>query len=479
MVAHPFPRPPILMKIVILGAGQVGSSVAESLASEANEITIVDNEPGRLARLQERLDLRTVVGNAALPSVLKRAGMEDADMLIAVTQSDQANLCACRTAASLFKTPTKIARLRSADYARYPELLEPKNFAVDFSICPEQIVTDHIVKLMEFPQALQVLEFADGLVSLVAVRAFEGGSLVGRPVSDMRRHLPGLDARIAAIYRRDQPIVPEGSTLIEAGDEVFCLAATRDIRQVMGELRRSDRPTRRVLIGGGGNIGERLAVATQDRYQVKLIEFSEGRAKDLGARLGKTLVLIGEVADESLLCAEGIEDLDFYLGLTNDDENNILSALLAKRLGARRVLALINRRAYVDLIQADRIDIAISPAQVSIGSLLAHVRRGDVAAVHSLRRGAAEALELVVHGDPSNSKVIGRAVQQLDLPRGVTVGAIVRGNNPRLGGPDRRRVLIAHHDTVIEAEDHVILFLVNKDLVPKVERHFQVGFGFF
>jgi trk system potassium uptake protein TrkA len=467
------------MKIVILGAGQVGSSVAESLVSEANEITIVDSEPMRLARLQDRLDLRAVVGNAALPSVLGRAGLEDADLLIAVTQSDQTNLCACRTAASLFKTPTKIARLRSSDYARHPELLDAKNFAVDLSICPEQIVTDYIVNLVEFPEALQVLEFADGLVSLVAVRAFGGGPLVGHPVSDLRRHLPGLDARIAAIYRRDQPIVPEGDTLIEAGDEVFCLAATRDIRQVMSELRRRDRPTRRILIGGGGNIGERVALATQERYQVKLIEINEARAKDLGARLGDTLVLIGELADESLLCAEGIEDLDFFLALTNDDENNILSALLAKRLGARRVLALINRRAYVDLVQADRIDIAISPAQVSIGSLLAHVRRGDVAAVHSLRRGAAEALELVVHGDPNNSKVIGRAVQDLDLPRGVTVGAIVRGPSPRLGGPDRRQVLIAHHDTVIEAEDHVILFLVTKDLVPRVERYFQVGFGFF
>lgn len=467
------------MKIVILGAGQVGSSLAESLVSEANEITIVDSEPGRLARLQDRLDLRTVVGNAALPSVLERAGLEDADLLIAVTQSDQTNLCACRTAAALFKTPTKIARLRSPDYARHPELLEARNFAVDFSICPEQMVTDYIVKLIEFPEALQVLEFADGLVSLVAVRAFEGGPLVGHPVSDMRRHLPGLDARIAAIYRKDQPIVPQGDTLIEAGDEVFCLAAARDIRQVMSELRRRDRPTRRILIGGGGNIGERLAMATQDRYQVKVIECNEERAKDLGARLGRTLVLVGEAGDEALLCAEAIEDMDFYLALTNDDEINILSALLAKRLGARRVLALINRRAYVDLVQADRIDIAISPAQVSIGSLLAHVRRGDVAAVHSLRRGAAESLELVVHGDQTNSKVIGRRVGLLDLPRGVTVGAIVRGETPRVGGPDRRQVLIAHHDTVIEAEDHVILFLIRKDLVPRVERYFQVGIGFF
>jgi trk system potassium uptake protein TrkA len=467
------------MKIVILGAGQVGSSVAESLVSEDNEITVVDIDLPRLARLQDRLDLRIVVGNAALPAVLERAGMADAELLVAVTQSDQTNLCACRTAATLFNTPTKIARLRSADYGRYPHLLDAKNFAVDFSICPEQIVTDYIVKLLEFPEALQALEFADGLISLVAVRAFEGGPLVGHPVSDLRRQIPTLDARIAAIYRGDQPIIPDGDTLVEPGDEVFCLAATRDIRQVMSELRRRERPTRRILVAGGGNIGERLATATQGRFQIKIIEVNEERAKTLGAGLDRALVLIGDATDEQLLASEGIEDMDIFLALTNNDEDNILSALLAKDMGARRVLALINRRAYADLVQADRIDIAISPAQISIGSLLAHVRRGDVARVHSLRRGAAEAMELVVHGDSGTSKVIGRRIDTLDLPAGVTVGAIVRGPRPESGRADRREVIIAHHDRVIEAEDHIILFLINKSLVPKVERYFQVGLGFF
>ena len=276
------------MKIIILGAGQVGTSVAESLVSEANDITVVDTDIPRLARLADRLDLRVVVGNAALPSVLRQAGAEDADLLIAVTQSDQTNLCACRTAKTLFNTPTRIARLRSSDYAQYPELLEPKNFAVDFSICPEQIVTDYIVKLIEFPEALQVLEFADGLVSLIAVRAFEGGPMVGHPIADLRRHIPDVDTRVAAIYRKDQPIVPEGETLVEAGDEVFCLAATRDIRKVMSELRRMDNPSKHVMIVGGGNIGERLASATLGRYNVKMIEDNKARAKTLAGRAWPT-----------------------------------------------------------------------------------------------------------------------------------------------------------------------------------------------
>jgi trk system potassium uptake protein TrkA len=463
------------VNIVILGAGQVGSSVAESLVSEANDITIVDTDATRLRWLQDRLDLRTVTGNAALPSVLAQAGAADAELLIAVTQSDQTNLCACRTASTLFRVPRNIARLRSQDYSRFPELLNAKNFAVDFSICPEQIVTDYIVRLIELPEALQVLELADGLLSLVAVRAFAGGPLVGHPVADIRKHIPDVDARIAAIYRGDQPIIPAGKTLIEPGDEVFCLAATRDIRAVMSELRRLDRPTRRILIAGGGNIGFRLALATEDDYGVKLIEANRERAEFLGAHLRQTLVLRGDATDEDLLTAEGIEDTDLFLALTNDDENNIMAALLAKSIGARRVVALINRRTYVDLVQSDRIDIAISPAQVSIGTLLAHVRRGDVASVHRLRRGAAEALELVVHGNASTSRVIGRHIEELDLPQGVTVGAMVREG--AVAGA--RQVVIAHHDSVIEPEDHVILFLVNKALVAKVERLFHVGIGFF
>jgi trk system potassium uptake protein len=377
------------MKIIILGAGQVGTSVAESLVSEANDITVVDTDNARLALLQDRLDLRTVAGNAASPSTLRQAGAEDADLLIAVTQSDQTNLCACRIAKSLFNLPTRIARVRSADYVDHPELLEESNFAVDFSICPEQIVTDYIVKLIEFPEALQVLEFADGLVSLVAVRAFEGGPLVGHPLKDIRKHIPQVDARIAAIFRRDSPITPEGDTEIEADDEVFCLAATKNIRKVMREMRRMDKPVKRIMIAGGGNIGHRVVRAVENDYQVKVIDRNKRHAEWLAENVKNALVLQGDATDEKLLDEENVDQMDLFLALTNDDENNIMAALLAKRMGARRVAALINRRAYADLVQGSQIDIAISPAQTSIGTLLAHVRRGDVVAVHSLRgRGA-------------------------------------------------------------------------------------------
>jgi len=456
------------MKIIILGAGQVGATVAESLVSEQNDITVVDVDPARLRALQDRLDLRTVAGSAAHPSVLTEAGIDDADLLIAVTQSDETNLVACKLAARMFNVPRRIARIRATDFLDDPKVLGPDGFDVDLSICPEQVLTDYIVKLVEFPEALQVLDFAGGKVSLVAVRAYQGGPMVGRPVKEIRGHIPNIDTRIVAIFRRDGAVMPDGDTVIEDGDEVFCLAASDNIRQVMKELRRMDQAVKRVMIAGGGNIGMRLARALENGYSVRVIEHNKRRCEGLAAKLNRALVLNGDATDEELLEQENIAQMDLFVAVTNDDENNIMSCLLAKRMGARRVVALINRRSYVDLLQSGQIDIAISPAQATIGKLLAHVRRGDVVAVHSLRRGAAEALEAVVHGDRDSCRVTGRRVEEIELPAGTTIGAVVRGGE----------VLMAHHDTRIEAEDHVIVFVTDKKTLPRVEKLFQVGARF-
>lgn len=456
------------MKIIILGAGQVGSSVAEALVSEANDITVVDTDGEKLRLLQDRLDLRTVQGNASHPSVLRQAGAEDADMLLAVTQIDEINMLACKLGAALFNIPTKLARIRAQDYLDHPETFASENLAVDHTISPEQVLTDYIGKLMEYPEALQVLDFADGRVRLVGVRAYHGGLLVGHELKTLKKHVPDVETRVAAIFRRDRPIIPEGDTVVEAGDEIFFIAAKENIRSVLRELRRMDKPVKRVMIAGGGNIGARLARALEDDYEVKLIEFNKKVAERLAGSLRKTLVLVGDATDEDLLLSENVEEMDVFCALTNDDENNIMAALLAKRCGTRKVVALINRTSYVDLVQSGQIDVAISPAQATIGSLLAHVRRGDIAVVHALRRGAAEALEIVAHGDRKTSKIVGRRIEEIELPKGSTIGALVRGEE----------VIIAHHDTLIESGDHVILFVVNKRMIPKVERLFQVGVGF-
>ncbi len=457
------------MKIIILGAGQVGSSVAQNLASEANDITVVDSRPEILRDLQDRIDIRTVVGAASHPEVLTRAGAEDADMILAVTNSDETNMIACQVAYTLFHTPIKVARVRAQPYLRFPKLFTQDALPIDVLISPEQLVTDYICRLIEQPEALQVLDFAGGRVQLVAVRAVQGGPLVGQELRQLKQHMPGVEARVAAIFRRSRPILPKGDTVIEANDEVFFVAARKNIRAITSELRDLDKPVKRVMIAGGGNIGLRLAESIEARYQVKLIDCDAETARRLSEQLDRTIVLLGDAADEELLLEENIENTDVFCALTNDEEANILSAMLAKRLGARKVMSLINRPSYVDLVQSEAIDIAISPQQATIGSLLTHVRRGDVAAVHSLRRGAAEAIEAVAHGDNKTSKVVGRAIDEIKLPPGTTIGAIVRGEE----------VIIAHDDTVIESEDHVILFVVDKRQISSVERLFQVNVTFF
>jgi trk system potassium uptake protein TrkA len=457
------------VKIIILGAGQVGANLAASLVAENNDITVIDLDAERLALLQDRFDLRTLRGHAAHPSTLKMAGADDADMLVAVTQSDETNLVACRLAATLFNIPTRIARIRSNDFLETEGDFLSEHFGVDHIISPEQEVTETLRRLIEHPEALQVLDFAEGKVRLVAVRAYHGGPLVGHELQDIKRHMPEIDARVAAIYRRDRGIVPKGITVIEPGDEVFFLARKQDIPAVMRELRRMERPVKRVMIAGGGNIGWRLAARLEREYEVKLIDHNKATCAQLAEKLHRTLVLQGDATDEELLEQENIESIDVFCALTNDDEDNIMSALLAKRMGAQRVIALINRSAYVNLVQGGEIDIAISPAQATVGPLLSKIRRGDMAAVHSLRRGAAEVLEIVVHGDFKTSKVVGRRIGDVALPEGSAVAAIIRGDE----------VLIAHHDILIEAEDHLIVFALSKRIIPKVEKLFQVGFGFF
>ena len=457
------------MKIIILGAGQVGGTLAEHLAIEQNDVTVVDTNADKLRSLQDRLDLRTVTGHASLPGTLNRAGAEDADMLIAVTNSDEINMIACQVAHTLFKTPTKISRVRAPGYLSHPELFTSEHVPVDVLIGPEQLVTKSISELIANPGALQVLDFADGLVQLVAIRAYYGGPLVGQQLQEIRKHMPQVDTRVAAIFRQDRPIIPEGGTVVEADDEVFFIAAKKNIRAVMSELRRLDSPCKQVVIAGGGNIGSRLAEAIEGDYHLKVIERSYSRCRELSEQLRHAIVLNGDASDQEFLASENIESTDVFCALTNNDEANIMIALLAKRLGARKVITLVTKPAYIDLLQGDEIDIALSPQQITIGSLLTHVRRGDIYNVHSLRRGAAEAIELIAHGDTKSSKVVGRRLDEISLPDGVTIGAMVRDGE----------VLIAHDDLVIETDDHVILFLVDKTQIGAVERLFSVGLDFF
>lgn len=454
------------MKIIILGAGQVGATLAESLASGDNDITLIDDNQDRLDKLQDKHDLRVLKGNGASPRILREAGASEADMLVAVTESDESNMVACQVAYSLFNVPTKLARIRNADYVREREtLFGNDHLPIDHIIAPELLVRQEILRLINYPGALQIAHFADELVSLVSVKAYYGGPLVGYPISTLRDHLPHIDVRVVSIFRQDRAISPQGSTIIEAGDEVFFICATQHIKAVMSELQRLERPHKRVMIVGGGSIGLGLAKDLETQCHVKIIERDQRKAEKLAEQLEHALVLKGNASDQELLFEEHIENIDLFLALTSDDEANIMSALLAKRLGAKKAIVLVQKMAYLHLIQGGTIDIALSPQQSTISALSSYVRKGDIVKVASLKQGLAEGIEAIAHGDLESSKVVGRKVKELKLPQGAIVGAIVRGEE----------VLIAHKSTEIQENDRVILFVNDKKQVGEIEKLFQLS----
>ncbi|MCW0209575.1 Trk system potassium transporter TrkA [Achromobacter veterisilvae] len=459
------------MKILIMGAGRVGTSVAENLVSEENDITVIDSDPVQLQYLQEHFDLRVVHGDGSQVSVLEAAGAADTDLLIACAASDTANMVACKIARQLFNVPRRIARIRSAEFAEHAELMSEEGFCIDALISPERSVTTYLHSLIEFPEALQVVEFAEGRVSVVTVRVGHGSPMAHSPVDKLRDVWPDVKARVIDVLRGGRPLRAGSGTVIAPGDEVVLVVDSRDARRAVRKLREAERDVRRVMIAGGGNIGLRLArQLAEEKYSVRIIERDLKRCEYLATQLpDRVLVLHGSGTDEALLERENIEDMDTWLALTSDDEDNIMSSLLAKRLGARKVIALINRQAYGELMQGSHIDIAVSPSQATMSELLRHVRRGDVVAVHRLRQGVAEALEAIAHGDRSTSKVVGRSVGQISLPKGASIGALVREDE----------IILPDADTVIESDDHVIVFVPSRRQMPRVEKLFQVSASFF
>ena len=456
------------MKIIIAGASHVGGSLAQILADEANDITLIDEDAERLRVYQDRADLRIVAGFPSHPDVLRRAEAEDADMLVALTPNDEVNMVACRVAHTLFHVPTKIARIHSTAYLENQALFEKDAVPVDVLISPEQLVAENVYRLIKYPGSLQVVEFVNGQLLLVAAKVEHGGQLLNRPIRDIPSLLSNADIRIPAIYRRDRVIIPNGSDELQAGDEVFFLAAKEQVRAMTMALHSTEKPYSRILIGGGGRTGMHLARLLKDDYEVKVIERDKQRARYLAEHLDGVIVLHGDASSEEILIEENVDSIDVFCALTSDDEDNILSAMLAKHLGARKVMSLISRPSYVNLIQSDRIDIAISPQQDSLGALLRYIRKGDVVTVHSLRHGAAEAIEGIAHGDANVSRLVGRRLDRVRVPPDVALSAVVRGD----------KVYMAHRDIVIESDDHVIFFLNNKRRIPEVEKLFQVSATF-
>lgn len=457
------------MNIIILGAGQVGTSLAELLTQENNNVTVVDLNQASLQRLQDRLDIRTVLGHASDPDILKQSGLEETDMLIAATQVDDTNIVACQLAHVINKTATKIARVRSPSFLNHPELFDRTQNAdaipINIMISPETLVKDYIMRLIAYPGALQVADFADSKVRIVAIRAHEGGVLVGKLIREINEYLPkGIKTRIVAIYRENQSVMPTGDIAIRQGDELFFLAEPHDIPPIVQEFRRDKlRPSRNIMIAGGGNIGYNLAKELEKQHLVKIIDHNISRARTIAETLERSIVIHGDVSDKSLLVEENIDEIDLFLAVTNTDEANIISGMLAKKMGVRRVIALVNNQSYIDLIQQNSIDVAISADEITTNVLLHLMRQGDTVKAYTLRRGAAEAMEIIVHGSENTSAIIGRTIGEIPWPEDITIGCVIRGN----------QVKIAHRDVVIEAEDHVVLFLNDRNRASEVAELFM------
>lgn len=457
------------MNILILGAGQVGSSLTEVLAKQNNSVTVVDLDNTNLQKLQDRFDIRTVNGQASNPDVLIQAGLEDTDILIAATQRDDTNILACQIAHILHKTPTKIARIRDDSYLKHPELFDQEKnsdaIPIDSLISPETLVKDYIMQLIEYPGALQVVDFADGKVRIVAIRSKAGSMLVGKEIREIKHHLPKkIQTRIIAIYRHGEVVMPTGNTIIMENDEVFFLATPEDIPTIVHELRNDKiNPSRNILIAGGGNIGFNLAKELEKQHQVKVIDRDISRARFIAESLDDAIIIHGDVADKSLLTEENIDEIDLFIAVTNSDEANIISGMLAKKLGVKRVISLVNNQSYIDLIHLNSIDIAISAHQITTSHLLHYMREGDTVKVSTLRRGAAEAVEVIVHGSENSSKIIGKKIGDINWPANITIGCIIR----------EEEVIIAHRDIIIEAEDHVVLFLTDPSKSEEVTNFFS------
>ena len=468
------------MKILILGSGQVGSTIAQELAAMPNhDVTIIDTDEAALRNTGSRLDVQTIGGNGSSPMILEQAGAADTDMLLALTRNDETNLVACKLAAELFNIPQRIARVRSVDYLEYGQdeskgldadksLSDSLNaFAITDSIHPEHLVTEHLVGLLNYVRALQVLPFANDKVRLVVAQAKAGDGIIGKTIETLVALLPeNTDCQICSIYRGNRLIVPQSDTVIQEGDEIGFAVEAQSMATVMYVLFHYKQSNHRLIIAGGGNIGYRLVKRLEDKFNIKIIESNAARAEWLAEKLDNTLVLHGSATDEDLLKTEYIDEIDVFCAITNDDENNIMSSLL----GAKRAISIINRSRYVDLLTGNQIDIVVSPHQITIGSVLSHVRRGDIAAVYPLRRGTAEAIEAVVHGDRHTSSLVGRRVDEVKWPAGCHIAAIVRGDEVIMG---------RDHSQILQDGDHIVFFVSRRRVLRELEKLIQVKMGFF
>lgn len=458
------------MKVVICGAGQVGFNIAQYLAGENNDVTVIDQRPELIRKMNNTLDVQTFVGHASHPPVLEQAGVEAADVLIAVTQSDEVNMMACQVAHSLFDVPTKIARIRSQSYLQpiWAHLFNHDHLPIDVIISPEIEVARAISRRLEVPGAIDVIPLAGGKVRMIAVRCLDDCPLLNTPLWQLTVLFPDLNIVIIGIVRDGKAIIPTSQSHMQTGDEVYFVTDARHIRRSMAAFGYDEQEARRLLVFGGGNIGLFLAQKIEKEHpsvSLKVIEKDQERAELIARSLQETIVLNGDVLDLEILEESSIGLTETVIAVTNDDEINILSSLLAKRFGCKRAMTLINTRNYDSLIGGLGIDVVVNPRSITVSGILQHVRRGKIRAVHSLGEGFGELIEADAL---ETSSLVGKPLKETNLPEGVLVGAIVRGD----------QVISPRGNTVVQVNDRVVMF-ATPDSVKKVEKLFSVRLEFF
>ncbi len=458
------------MKVIVCGAGQVGYHIARTLAAEDNDVTVVDLKEELVEKIANSTEVKGIVGHASHPDVLERAGAANAELIVAVTYADEINMVACQVAHSLFQVPTKIARVRAQSYLNpaWADLFGRDQLPIDIIISPEIEVARAIERRLAVPGAFEMIPFAGDRVRLIGVRCDPDCPIVNTPLRQLTQLFPDLNIVVVGVVRGSSAFAPSGDDTMLVGDEIYFVADTKHVNRALTVFGHDEAAHRRVVILGGGNIGLFLAkeIETKDRsVSAKIIEFSQDRAELVAEQLSRTVVLHGDALDPELLEEANIAAAEAVLAVTNDDETNILASLLAKRAGCRRAVTLVNKTSYVPLVTSLGIDVVVSPRAITVSTILQHVRRGRIRAVHSLREGFGELIEAEAL---ETSSLVNKPIREAELPDGVIIGALVRGD----------KVIIPRADTVTRVGDRVILFATYA-AIKAVEKMFAVRLEYF
>ncbi len=455
------------MRVIIIGAGEVGFHISQRLAVENKEVVVIDTSKEALRKVAETSDVQTLQGSGSSPKMLEDAGIREADILLAVTDSDEINLIACFFANMLNEKVTKLARVRGEMYTKYQHLLTGEGANITKIINPDEEVVNSVLRLMSVPGAVEINEFAGGRIRLLGIHLPDDSPVLGSQLIHLRPQIgEDLGLVIAAIVRDDQLIIPSGLDVIKRGDVVYFVCDIRDQEEILERMGVSSEPVREVMIIGGGNIGFKLAKALDNKYyHTRLLENRQERCEYLSENLDRPIVLMGDSTDQEILREENISDMDMVIAVTGDEETNILSCLLAKSLGAKSTVTRVNNFGYMPLIQPIGIDYVVCPRLSAVNSLLHFIRQGRIMSSVSIKGEAAEALETVILED---SPIVGKMVKDLKFPRGCLVLCFQRGDG----------VLIPRGDTRVEPNDRLILISTRQN-IPKVEKVLTTKVEFF